>query len=292
MLLEVKNLKKYYPIKRGLFSRTVGRIKAVDGVSFSIAEGKTLGLVGESGCGKTTLAKTILRLIEPDEGSIKFSGQELTKLNKEEMRYQRSDLQMIFQNPFNSLDPRFKVSQILAEGLMNFPEGRSKKEMAGLAKRILNSVGIAPAALERYCHEFSGGQRQRISIARSLVLNPKLLVLDEPVSSLDVSIQAQIINLLLELQKKLHLTYLFIAHNLDVIRCVSDEVCVMYSGKIVEMAPTPELFKNPLHLYTRLLLGSSPKIGQKMTAATAQQIIPTIAAPLKEVTPGHWARMG
>ena len=292
MLLEIKNLKKYYPIKRGLFSRTVGQIKAVDGVSFSIARGKTLGLVGESGCGKTTLAKSILRLIEPDQGSIKFFGKELTSLSKEEMRYQRNNLQIIFQNPFNSLDPRFKVSEILAEGLMNFPGGRNKKEMAGLAKRILNSVGLTPPALNRYPHEFSGGQRQRISIARSLVLNPKLLVLDEPVSALDVSIQSQIINLLLELQKKLRLSYLFIAHNLDVIRCVSDEVCVMYSGKIVEKASNRELFNNPLHSYTKLLLNSSPKIGPKNTMPVIGNGSIGVGGQLKEITPGHWVRVG
>lgn len=290
MLLEIKNLKKYYPIKRGVFSRTIGRIKAVDGVSFSIKRGKTLGLVGESGCGKSTLAKTILRLIEPDQGSVKFSGKDLASLGKEDMRHMRKDLQIIFQDPFNSLDPRFKVSQILGEGLDNFPGGRNKKEMAGLAKRILKSVGLTPAALGRYPHEFSGGQRQRISIARSLVLNPKLLILDEPVSNLDVSIQAQIINLLLELQKKLHLTYLFIAHDLEVIKCVSDEVCVMYAGKIIEQAPNEELFRNPLHHYTRNLLAASPKIGASQRTSPQPPATVDISTALIEARPGHWVR--
>ena len=261
ILLTVKNLKKYYPVKRGLLYKTVGWVKAIDDVSFSIAKGKTLGLVGESGCGKTTTARVIARLIEADSGHIYFSDKELNTLSSGRMRLLRKDLQIIFQDPFNSLDPRFSVAQIIQEGLLVFGRKLKKKEKAELLKRILKDVGLSEDSLYLYPHEFSGGQRQRISIARSLILSPKLLILDEPVSSLDVSIQAQIINLLLTLQERLGLTYLFIAHDLNVVRCVSDEVCVMYLGKIVERASTFELFRNPLHPYTKLLLSASPKLG-------------------------------
>ena len=272
-LLEVNNLKKHYPIKRGLFYRTVGWVNAVDGVSFSIKKAKTLGLVGESGCGKTTLAKAVLRLIKPDQGSVYYGGEDLTKLSANRLRSLRKDLQIIFQNPFNSLDPRFTIEKVVQEGISNFASKDEKKEIPDLTIKTLKAVGLSSDSLYRYPHEFSGGQRQRISIARSLILNPKLLVLDEPVSSLDVSIQAQIINLLLELQEKLGLTYLFIAHDLDVVKCMSDEICVMYLGKVVEQTFTKELFKNPLHPYTKMLLSSSPKleVGKDKTKIEAQE---------------------
>jgi oligopeptide/dipeptide ABC transporter ATP-binding protein len=263
ILLKVNKLKKYYPIRRGLFYKTIGWIKAVDDVSFFIDKGKTLGLVGESGCGKTTLARVILRLIEPDEGSIYFSGQELTKVPLDEMRLLRKDLQIIFQDPFNSLDPRFTVMQIIQEGLLNFITKKNRKEVFELSAQILNDVGLPKDSLYRYPHEFSGGQRQRISIARSLILNPKLLILDEPVSSLDVSIQAQIINLLLRLQEKLGLTYLFISHDLNIIEYLSDRVVVMYLGKIMEIGNSSELYKYPSHTYTEALLSAVPVLETK-----------------------------
>ncbi|MCF7907302.1 MAG: ATP-binding cassette domain-containing protein [Candidatus Omnitrophica bacterium] len=262
-ILEVKNLKKYYPIKRGLFYKTVGWLKAVDRVSFSLERGKTLALVGESGCGKTTLARSIAKLIELDSGEINFLGHQITNMTASQMRPLRRDLQIIFQDPFNSLDPRFTVAKIIQEGLAALHSVKSKQEILDLSKKMLDRVGLPENCLTLYPHEFSGGQRQRISIARSLILNPQLLILDEPVSSLDVSIQAQIINLLLELQERFKLTYLFIAHDLNVVRCVSDEVCVMYLGKIVERAQSKELFGNPLHPYTETLLAASPQLEVK-----------------------------
>lgn len=258
LLLEVKNLKKYYPVKRGLLYKTVGWVKAVDGVSFSVPEGKTMGLVGESGCGKTTIGKIILGLIEPDQGDIYFGGKKLNKDTFRQDKTLRKDLQIVFQNPFDSLDPRFTVAKIIQEGLSNFTLKSNKEENRELIKNILTQTGLPLYSLTQYPHEFSGGQRQRISIARSLIINPKLLVLDEPVSSLDVSIQGQIINLLLGLQNKFGLAYLFVAHDLNVVRRMSDEVCVMYLGKIMETAPVRELYEQPLHPYTEALLSASP----------------------------------
>ncbi len=260
MILEVKELKKYYPVRRGLFYRIAGWVKAIDGVSFSVGERKTLGLVGESGCGKTTVARAIARLIDVDSGTINFSGAEITRASARETRPLRKNLQIIFQDPFNSLDPRFTVARIIQEGVLALSALKGKKEIHELSLKILEQVGLASDSLWRYPHEFSGGQRQRISIARSLILNPKLLILDEPVSSLDVSIQAQIINLLLELQEKLNLSYLFIAHDLNVVRSITDEVCVMYLGKIVEEAETKDLFSKPLHPYTESLLSAAPQL--------------------------------
>ncbi|MCF7874223.1 MAG: ATP-binding cassette domain-containing protein [Candidatus Omnitrophica bacterium] len=259
-ILEIKNLKKYYPLKKGFFSKTHNFVKAVDGISFSVQSGKTLGLVGESGCGKSTLARTILRLIEPDTGSIYFAGRNITDLSYKDIKNIRKDLQIIFQDPFGSLDPRFTVFGIISEGLINFSKKIEKKELYQKVTKVLSDVGLGEDALGRYPHEFSGGQRQRISIARALVLSPKLLVLDEPVSALDVSIQAQIINLLIDLQQERGLSYLFIAHDLSVVRHICDRVCVMRKGKIVESGQTEQIFENPSDLYTQNLLKSIPKL--------------------------------
>lgn len=263
LLLEVKNLKKYYPIKRGLLRRIVGWIRAVDNVSFSLQQGETLGLVGESGCGKTSLAYLILRLIEPQEGSIYFAGQDLTKLSSCQLRSLRKDIQIVFQDPTSSLDPRFTVGEIIQEGLHQVFPKEDKLYFTELTREALKDVGLPHNILSCYPHEFSGGQRQRISIARALVLRPKLLILDEPVSSLDVSIQAQILNLLVDLQQKFGLTYLFIAHNLRVIEYISDRIIVMYLGKIVEMGKTEEICNYPLHPYTRILLSAIPSLESK-----------------------------
>lgn len=256
-LLTVENLKKYFPVKRGMLSKTVSWIKAVDGVSFSIDEGKTLGLVGESGCGKTTLARAVTRLLDVEQGSILFAKHDIRNIPSRKLRALRKDLQIIFQDPFNSLDPRFNVARIIQEGLSNFISKKEQKNILPTLKNILTLVGLPEDSLWRYPHEFSAGQRQRISIARSLVLRPRLLVLDEPVSSLDVSIQAQIINLILELQQEFKLTYLFISHDLHVVRAVSDTICVMHQGKIVEEGPVDKVFNNPASSYTKLLLDAA-----------------------------------
>jgi oligopeptide/dipeptide ABC transporter ATP-binding protein len=257
ILLKINSLKKYYPVKRGLLYKIVGWIKAVDEVTLKVDRGKTLGLVGESGCGKTTLARTILRLIQPDGGKIFFKGKEITHLSQRQMRKMRQDMQIVFQDPFDSLDPRFTVGRILAEGLKIF-RVLGAREMGGRIRELLQMVNLPIDAINRYPHEFSGGQRQRIGIARAISLNPSFLVLDEPVSSLDVSVQAQIISLLTNLQQKLGLSYLFITHDLNVIRELSDDVAVMYLGKIVEEASNLELFKNPAHPYTKVLLEAMP----------------------------------
>ncbi|MCF7886805.1 MAG: ATP-binding cassette domain-containing protein [Candidatus Omnitrophica bacterium] len=259
-ILEVKNLKKYYPIKKGVFSKTRDFIKAVDGVSFSVQSGKTLGVVGESGCGKSTLARTILRLIEPDSGFVYFAGKDITDLSYKDIKNIRKDLQIIFQDPFGSLDPRFTIYEIISEGLMNFSAQIKKEVIYEKVVKALEDVGLSKDILNRYPHEFSGGQRQRISIARVLVLSPKLLVLDEPVSSLDVSIQAQIINLLIDLQKKRGLSYMFIAHDLSLVRHICDQVCVMKNGKIIERGETNQIFESPSNSYTKKLLSSIPQI--------------------------------
>ncbi len=257
MLLEVKNLKKYFPIKAGVFRKTVGWVKAVDDVSFFIRKGETLGLVGESGCGKTTTGRTILRLIEPTAGSVHYDGKDLLKMSRREMNKYRSKLQMIFQDPYGSLDPRMRVKDIIAEGLKSAHIG-THKERQEMVKQYMENVGLSPLYANRFAHEFSGGQRQRIGIARSLIMNPELIVCDEAVSALDVSIQAQILNLLNDLQKEFNLTYLFIAHDLNVVKHISDRIVVMYLGKIVEIADKHELFINPLHPYTKALLSANP----------------------------------
>jgi oligopeptide/dipeptide ABC transporter ATP-binding protein len=256
-LLEVKNLKKYFPIKKGILSRTMGQVRAVDGVSFALKRGETLGLVGESGCGKTTVGRSILRLIEPTAGQITFNDQNLLELEREELRKVRASLQIIFQDPFSSLDPRMNVGQIIAEPIRNHLKV-SRKEIRNRVAYLMERVGLHPEHIGRYPHEFSGGQRQRIGIARALALNPLAIVCDEPVSALDVSIQAQVINLLAQLQEEMNLSYLFIAHDLSVVEHISDRVAVMYLGRIVELATDKEFYQNPLHPYSQALLSAVP----------------------------------
>jgi len=257
-LVAVENLQKYFPIKRGFLKRAVGAVKAVDGVSLKIKEAKTLGLVGESGCGKTTIGRLILRLIEPDSGKIYFRGKEITALPAEEMRKVRENMQIVFQDPFASLDPRFTAGRTIAEGLECFWKKDKRKMIVERVNELIQVVDLPADCQNRYPHEFSGGQRQRIAIARALALNPSFIILDEPVSSLDLSIQAQIINLLSDLQKKFGLTYLLIAHNLNLIRHICDDVSVMYLGKIVEWAESEKLYRFPLHPYTKTLLEAIP----------------------------------
>jgi len=257
ILLKVNGLKKYFPIKRGVFSKTVGYVQAVDGVNFYIKKRETLGLVGESGCGKTTTGRLILGLLEPTAGEVDFEGVNIFKLDKEKMRVARRNMQIIFQDPFSSLNPRMMVGDIIGEPFVIHKVARGEEKKKRVSN-LLETVGLEPRYRRRYPHEFSGGQRQRIGIARALALNPKLIVCDEPVSALDVSIQAQIINLLEDLQARFALTYLFIAHDLSVIKHISNRVAVMYLGKIVELTDTEELYRNPLHPYTEALLSAVP----------------------------------
>jgi oligopeptide transport system ATP-binding protein len=257
-LISVKDLKMYFPITQGIiFQRHVGDIKAVDGLSFDIKRGETLGLVGESGCGKSTTGRAILQLYRPTDGSVQYSGTELTTLKGESMRRMRRHMQMIFQDPYASLNPRMTVGNIVGEPLEvhNILSGKARRDRV---KELLDIVGLNPYFINRYPHEFSGGQRQRIGIARALAVQPDFIVCDEPISALDVSIQAQVINLLEELQEEFGLTYLFIAHDLSVVRHISDRVAVMYLGKIVELTDRDTLYRNPLHPYTRALLSAVP----------------------------------
>lgn len=257
-LVSVKNLKKYFPIHGGILGGVIAHVKAVDDISFDIYEGETLGLVGESGSGKTTVGKTILMLYPPTSGEIRFQGQVINKLKGEELRRMRRNMQIIFQDPYGSLNPRMPISEIIGEPLIVHGLVKSKKEMIDRVVEVMEMVGLRPEYINRYPHEFSGGQRQRIGIARAIILNPKFVVCDEPVSALDVSIQSQVINLLNELQEKLKLTYLFVAHDMAVIRHMCDRIVVMYLGKIMEIAPNDELFDNPLHPYTQALLSAVP----------------------------------
>jgi oligopeptide/dipeptide ABC transporter ATP-binding protein len=256
-LLEVRNLKKYFPVGDSWFSRNKGAVKAVDGVNLTVHEGETLGLVGESGCGKSTLGRTILRLIEPTGGEVIFQDKNLLTLSQRELRDMRREMQIIFQDPYASLNPRMRVGDIIGEGLEihKLAKGKAKRDRV---MELLHQVGLREDHYGRYPHEFSGGQRQRIGIARALAVNPKFIVCDEPVSSLDVSIQAQIINLLQELQEKMHLTYLFISHDLRVVEHISHRVAIMYLGKVVEIADSETIYRDAKHPYTRALLSAVP----------------------------------
>lgn len=316
VILSVSGLKKHFPITSGIvFQRQVGAVRAVDDVSFDVYRGETLGLVGESGCGKSTTGRTILQLYRPTAGSVQFEGKELTTMKGEELRAMRREMQIIFQDPFASLNPRMTVGNIVSEPLRihNIMRG---KELREYVESLLEKVGLNPFYINRYPHEFSGGQRQRIGIARALALNPKFIVCDEPISALDVSIQAQVVNLLEDLQQELGLTYLFIAHDLSMVRHICDRVAVMYLGKIVELAETDELYDNPLHPYTQALLSAVPEPDPSAEESRQRILIagdlPSPANPPKgcnfntrcpvrmdacfrepdpeliEVSPGHW----
>ncbi len=277
-LLEVKNLKKWFPVESGvIFSRTVAQVKAVDGISFSVKKGETLGLVGESGCGKSTTGRSILQLHKPTAGEVIFEGRDLVKLKGREMRAMRKKMQMIFQDPYASLNPRMSVEDIVGEPLdvHHLAKGKQRRERV---QELLRTVGLNPYFANRFPHEFSGGQRQRIGIARALAVDPDFIVCDEPISALDVSIQAQIINLLEELQQEFGLTYLFIAHDLSVVRHISDRIVVMYLGKVAEVAPRLPLYENPLHPYTKALLSAVP-IPDPKVEKTRERIILTGDVP-------------
>lgn len=256
-ILEVKNLKKYFPIRAGVFQKTVGHVKAVDDISFTMKKGETLGLVGESGCGKSTVGRTIVRLYDRTEGDVIFKGLDVHKLPKKQLRSIRPEMQLVFQDPFSSLNPRLRIGDSVGEALLDHGMA-TKEELRDRVMQVLEICGLQSYHIDRYPHEFSGGQRQRVGIARALILNPDFIVLDEPVSALDVSIQAQIINLLTDLREQQQLSYLFISHDLSVVEHICDSVAVMYLGSMAEMASREELFKNPLHPYTQALLSAVP----------------------------------
>ncbi len=313
MLLDVSNLRMHFPVRGGVIPRQVGAVRAVDGVSLHIGPGETLGLVGESGCGKSTLGKAVVRLLKPTSGSIGFNGTDITRMSQRALRPLRRDFQMIFQDPVESLDPRMSVRSIIEEPLLIHRIG-SRSDRVRMVNELLDRVGLPSSAAERYPFEFSGGQRQRIGIARALALKPKLIVCDEPVSALDVSIQSQILNLLVELQRELGLSYLFIAHDLSVVKHVSDRVAVMYLGKIVELAPSENIYRDPRHDYTKALLSAIPStdpnasrerillegeipspidpprgsaFGHRIKHPRYDETI-GMDLPLREITPGHW----
>lgn len=313
-LLEVRDLKVHFPVRQGLFSRVKSHVRAVDGVSFEVGAGETVGLVGESGCGKTTLGRAIIRLLEPTGGQVLFEGDDITRLDGEALRQKRRHLQMIFQDPYGSLNPRMTVGEIVGEALDVHRLTPTPEQRLTRTEQLLQQVGLDPAHVTRYPHEFSGGQRQRIGIARALAVQPRLIVCDEPVSALDVSVQAQVINLLQDLQQQLGVAYLFVAHDLAVVEHISQRILVMYLGRVVESAPARQLIRTPTHPYTQALISAVPEVDP---ASKQQRIIlsgdvpspinPPSGCPfhprcpiaearcktevpgLREVAPGHWS---
>ncbi|WP_423799946.1 ABC transporter ATP-binding protein [Neobacillus sp. SAB-20_R2A] len=313
LLVEAKNLKKHFPIRKGLFGQKKSYVRAVDGVSLSIQKGETMGLVGESGCGKSTTGRMIMRLLAPTEGEIWFNGKDISKLNDKQLRDTRKELQMIFQDPYASLNPRMNIGEIIAEPLI-IHDTMTKKERERRVHELLEYVGLNSYQANRYAHEFSGGQRQRIGIARALAVNPKLIVADEPVSALDVSIQSQVLNLMQDLQKEFGLTYLFISHDLSVVEHISDRVGVMYLGRIVEIASKESIYANPLHPYTKALMSAVPIANPRIKrerivlqgdipspsnppagctfhprCSACMEICKTVVPELKEIEPGHFS---